>query len=202
MEEKAQNFRLPGVPFDNALSMSDAVTELVREAAWKMASILRTARFFTDGELVNLYKSQLLSYLEYRTAAIYHACDTVLAPLDAFQEKFLREIGISEEDSLFNFNLAPLSSRRDIAMLGLIHRCVLNKGPEHFNTFFAASTQQRRNTRSASATHGKQLSDIDNKRFLDIERKSALVLVWVCNRLPEEIVTGTVGGAMANSSRS
>ena len=182
------NFRLLGVPFDHALSMSDAVTELVSEAAWKMASILRTARFFTDGELVNLYKSQLLSYLEYRTAAIYHACDTVLAPLDAFQQKFLRELGISEEDALFNFNLAPLSSRRDIAMLGLIHRCVLNKGPEHFNTFFAASTQQRRNTRSASARHGKQLSDIRNRRFLEIERRSALGLIWVYNRLPEEIV--------------
>ena len=182
------NFRLLGVPFDHALSMSDAVTELVSEAAWKMASILRTARFFTDGELVNLYKSQLLSYLEYRTAAIYHACDTVLAHLDAFQQQFLRELGISEEDALFNFNLAPLSSRRDIAMLGLIHRCVLNKGPEHFNTFFAASTQQRRNTRSASARHGKQLSDIRNRRFLEIERRSALGLIWVYNRLPEEIV--------------
>ena len=79
------NFRLLGVPFDHALSMRDAVVELVSEATWKMASILRTARFFTDGELVNLYKSQLLSYLEYRTAAIYHACDTVLAHLEKFQ---------------------------------------------------------------------------------------------------------------------
>ena len=64
------NFRLLGVPFDHALSMTDAVTELVSDATWKMASIIRTARFFTDGELVNLYKSQLLSYLEYRIAAI------------------------------------------------------------------------------------------------------------------------------------
>ena len=51
------NFRLLGVPFDHALSMRDAVVELVSEATWKMASILRTARFFTDSELVNLYKS-------------------------------------------------------------------------------------------------------------------------------------------------
>lgn len=104
--------------------MKDAVKELVNDAAWKIASVIRTTRFFTDGELVNLYKSQLLSYIEYRTAAIYHACDTVLAPLDAFQQKFLRELCISEEDALLHFNLQPLSSRRDIAMLGLIHRCV------------------------------------------------------------------------------
>ena len=121
------NFRLLGVPFDHALSMRDAVTELVSDATWKIASIIRTARFFTDGELVNVYKSQLLAYIKYRTAAIYHACDTVLAPLDAFQQRFLRELGMSEEDALFHFNLAPLSCRRDIAMLGLIHRCVLKK---------------------------------------------------------------------------
>ena len=51
------NFRLLEVLFDHALPMRDAVMELVNEATWKMASILRTARFFTDSELVNLYKS-------------------------------------------------------------------------------------------------------------------------------------------------
>ena len=34
------NFKLLGVPFDHALSMRDAVVELVSEAGWKMASIL------------------------------------------------------------------------------------------------------------------------------------------------------------------
>ena len=86
---EGMNFKLLGIPFDNALTMRDAVVELVSEASWKLASILRSGRFFTDGELVTLYKSQLLSYLEYRTAAIYHACNTVLAPLDSFQDRFL-----------------------------------------------------------------------------------------------------------------
>ena len=84
------NFRLLGVPFDHALSMEDAVGELVCEVRWKLAAILRTGRFFTDEEFVNLYKSKVLSYIEYRPAAVYHACNYVLAPLDAIQEKFLR----------------------------------------------------------------------------------------------------------------
>ena len=154
-----------------------------------MASIFRTVRFFTDGELVNLSKSQLLSYLEYRTAAIYHACNTVLAPLDAFQSRFLSELGISDEDALFHFNLAPLPCRRDIAMLGLIHRCMLKKGPDHFSTFFAASTQQRPNTRSGSIRHGMQIADIRDKHFLEIERRSALGLIWIYNRIPKEIIS-------------
>ena len=186
---EGRNFRLLGVPFDHALSMGDAVGELVCEIGWKLAAILRTGRFFTDEELVNLYKSQVLSYIEYRTAAIYHACDTILAPLDAVQTRFLRELGISEEVALFHFNLAPLSCRRDIAMLGLIHRCVLEKGPEHFGTFFAPSSSLSRNTRSTSRRHGRQIADIRNRRFLEIERRSALGLIWVYNRIPESIIS-------------
>ena len=64
---EGDNFRLLGVPFDLALSMRDAVYEIVSEASWKVASIFRSARIFTDRELVTLYKCQLLSYLEYRT---------------------------------------------------------------------------------------------------------------------------------------
>ena len=115
------NFKLLLVPLDHALSMKDAVVELVSDATWKTASILRTGRYFSDGELVNLYKSVLLFYLQYRTAALYHGCNTVLEPLYSFQDRFLSELGISEEDALFRFNLAPLSCRRDIAMLGLLH---------------------------------------------------------------------------------
>ena len=59
-----------GVPFDHALSIKDTVLEMGGEATWKMAAILRTGICFTDGELVNLYKSLLRSYLEYRSAAI------------------------------------------------------------------------------------------------------------------------------------
>ena len=43
---EGQNFKLLGIPFDNALSMRDAVVDMVSEAAWKMASILRSASLF------------------------------------------------------------------------------------------------------------------------------------------------------------
>ena len=184
---EGHNFRLLGVPFDHALSMRDAVVELVSEAGWKMGAILRSGRFFTDAELVNLYKSQLLSYLEYRTAAIYHACENILAPLDKFQTRFLRELGISLEDALVHFNLAPLSCRRDMAMLGVLHRAALGKGPEHFKKFFTLSTAEHHCTRSGQGRHSRQLMDIRNEHFLEIERRSALGLIWVYNRLPPEI---------------
>ena len=55
---EGSNFRLLGVLFDYALSMKDAVGELVCEVRWKLGAILRTGRFFTYKELVNLYTSK------------------------------------------------------------------------------------------------------------------------------------------------
>ena len=93
---------------------------------------MRAQRFNSILGMVNLYKAKVLSYTEYRTAAICNACDTALSPLDKLQNNFLAELGVSCQDALMHFNLAPLQCRRDIAMLGLVHRCVLGKLPAHF----------------------------------------------------------------------
>ena len=45
---EGSNFQLLGVPFDHALSIKDALGELVCEATWKLAAILRTGRFFIN----------------------------------------------------------------------------------------------------------------------------------------------------------
>ena len=71
--------KLLGILFDDSLSMEKAVNQFVSEASWKLRTLLRTKRFYTDADLVLLYKSHLLSYIEYRTPAIYHATRDVLA---------------------------------------------------------------------------------------------------------------------------
>lgn len=68
-----KSFKMLGVIFDGALTMQGAIDELVGEAIWKLKTLIRTKRFYTDAELVMLYKSHLLSYMEYRTPAVYHA---------------------------------------------------------------------------------------------------------------------------------
>ena len=52
------------------------------------------------------------------------------------QSRFLKDLNMDVIDALMHFNLAPLESRRDIAMLGLIHRTVLGGGPKHFQEHF------------------------------------------------------------------
>eukprot|EP00969_Alexandrium_andersonii_P269227 11899382-Alexandrium_andersonii.AAC.1 len=43
---------------------------------------------------------------------------------------------MSDEEALLRFGLAPLAVRRDIALLGMIHRTILGKGPSQFAAFF------------------------------------------------------------------
>ncbi len=118
-------FRLLGLLYDESLRMGPAMSELAREAGWRLQSVLRPRRFFTQRQPINLNKSQVLSYIESSTSGYYHASSSVLALVDRVQRRLLRELALSEEEALEVYKLAPLSSRRDMAMLGLLHRVIL-----------------------------------------------------------------------------
>ena len=167
-------FKLLGVSFDEELAMSDAVSEIVSAAGWKLRTLMRTRRFYTDADLIVLYKSHLLSFLEYRTPAVYHATRAVLLRLDNVQSKFLRDIGVDEVTSLSEFHLAPLAVRRDIAMLGLIHRTVLGKGPPQFAEHFKVQGS-------------RLLHDPRKDCKAPIIKRSALGLVAVYNSCPGKL---------------
>ena len=56
--------------------------------------------------------------------------------VDVIRDRFLREADVSTVEALMHFNLAPLSMRRDIAMLGMLHRAKLGIGPPQLCTLF------------------------------------------------------------------
>ena len=77
-----------------------------------------------------------------------------------------------------------------MAMLGLIHRAVLQQGPAHFNSFFAPVQTESYShlTRYVGRRHFKQLVSWRVGRFSEVLRRSALGLVSVYNLLPEDTV--------------
>ena len=111
-EPWGNSFKLLGVIFDAGLYMEEAICGIANKAAWRLSTLLRTRRFYTCIEMINLYKSRVLGFIECKTAAIYHAAQTQLLRLDRIQSSFLKNLGISETEALCNFRLAPLSSRR------------------------------------------------------------------------------------------
>ena len=93
------------------------------------------------------------------------------------QTRFLRECGLSDEDALLHFNLAPLEAR----MLGLMHRSVLDAATSISWTCFGPSRCRFfRNTGSNSVRTGAPPST-------DVAL-SAHGLADVCNLLPEQVV--------------
>ena len=78
-----------------------------------------------------------------------------------------------------------------MAMLGLIHRTALKKGPQQFQDFFYPAIERSSyGTRLATrrAQHGAQLKDWRERTHLNVIRRSALGLVAVYNLLPPSVV--------------
>ena len=139
------------------------------------------------------YKSHVLPTLEFCIPAVYHCTATVLDQVDRVQRRFLREVGLTEEQALNHHNLAPLQTRRDMAMLGLIHRTVLNEGPPQFQQWFFPDTRPKHsyNTKLQESKHNKQLSSYLTGRYTELLRRSPLGLVEVYNKLQQEVVNKT-----------
>ena len=88
-EPFGQAFKLVGLVFNTASSMIGAVQLLTQEAGWKLKMLMRTSWYYDISELVMLYKAHMLSFIEYRNPALYHATRDVSCKLDRVREKFL-----------------------------------------------------------------------------------------------------------------
>jgi len=182
------NFRALGIDFDCKFSMNDAVTDCVAACSWKLNAILRTHRYYNVADLVRLYKAHVLSFIEYRTPGLSHAAATCLAPLDAIQATFLRKLGISSEEALFHFKLAPLHTRRDIALLGVVHRSAIGRGPPQLRQIFRKLPA----IMGPSRRQRPQIEDLAANFTQDYIKRSALGKVNVYNNLPSDVVESSM----------
>ena len=188
VDSSLSSFLLLGIDYNSKLTMQEAVRSCVTSASWKLTALLRTQRFYTIRDLVNLFKTHILSFIEYRTPAVLHAATSLLAPLDHIQERFLNSIGLSSFNALVSFNLTPLPTRRDITALAVIHRAILGKGPRHFHTFFQFDpAPPRQSTRFGSRNLDRQILDPYNQLHRDYINRSTLGYIWIYNRLPADI---------------
>ena len=100
-----------------------------------MRALVRVRKFYSIGALIRLYKAHVLPYAERSIPAIFHSPPNSFECLDIVQTNFLEEVQVSLKDALLNFNLAPLSTRRDMSMLNLLHRTQLGVAPLALSSF-------------------------------------------------------------------
>ena len=181
-------FKFLGVTFDTKLTMHNACMEIAAQGHCRARTILRLRPYYSTAQLLSFYRSQVLSYIEVFTAAVHHANHFFLSSIDRVQGMFLQELGITEETALFDFHLAPLAARRDIAMLGFLHKIALRQAPPSLlDVFPLGCSRSPRSLRGNGARHANQLLDpIDGCQSAAMER-SAFGKIYVYNLLPKAV---------------
>ena len=136
----------------------------------------------------------MLSYIESGVAGYFHACDSTLASIDCIQERFLESVGLSQEDALLNFLLAPLSMRRSIGILGFLHRVTLGRVSDQISELFRRATRSivqeaiPARVRGVAQRHNKQLADRVTARAAEQFKRSIFGMVQCYNALPQQFV--------------
>ena len=118
--------RLLGIEFDVKLQMGVCIAECIHEANWRIRTVLRSRRFYSDKELVLHFKSHILSFLEYRTATIYHAASTILTPLDRVLDCFFYYY-FYRLASLYDHRVSNTQSNTIIIIQSKTHKWMSNK---------------------------------------------------------------------------
>ena len=166
------------------------------EVSRKMRALLRVRKFYSVAALIRLYKAHVLPYAERSIPAIFHAPPNSFACLDNVQVNVLNELQVSDKDALCDFNLAPLSTRRDVSMLVLLHRTQLGIAPPVLSSFFpmAKSTMFKFSV-SSVPPHNRQIAYYVTPSSSIAFQRSIFGLVRVYNKLPAKIVAAPSASA-------
>ena len=183
---EGDDFRLLGLMVDNQLRMQAAVETLLKKARPKLQALMRPRSHYDLDNMVLQYKTHVLGIVESVTAGIYHAGSSILAPLDRVQTTFVHNFNIDTIDAFMNHNLAPLSLRRDIAMLGFLHKCVLPGAHPEMETLFPRRLGNGND--GAPRRLWNKLTFSRRTFHPDLARRSLFGLTYVYNALPEHIV--------------
>ena len=127
-------FKLLGCMVDTDLRMQTAVDQLMTKINPKITVILRTRGYYSVPQLIVQFKTHIWGLMEAHMGGIFHATNSLLAKIDRAQNRFLRELDISVDQALLEFNFAPPQIRRNIGILGLLHKRVLGKCHSSYDT--------------------------------------------------------------------
>ena len=181
-------FKLLGCLVDCKLQMHDAVEKILSEIRPKIKALLRTRRHYDATSMISQFKTHIWSIMEQHNGAIFHAAASTLEKLDATQNHFLHEIGMDEAKAFLENNFAPPTLRRNIGILGLLHKRVLGKSHPIFQRLLPFHRDIFGSLRPAE--HDRQLyghiMNVDRQQAL--HDRSIFAMVYVYNKLPQHAV--------------
>ena len=157
---------------------------MLAKARPKVTALLRSRRYYDVKAMVNQYKAHVLCVLEVNQGGFYHAADTILEPIEKLQDHYLKELGLSKENALLDWNLARLMLRRDIGMLGLLYKCAHRKTHADLQKLLprAGPTEHQYETRFQGYKHPLQLEETRPGTHHALLRRSVFGLTRIWNR--------------------
>ena len=170
---------------DLDLPMHSAIDQLLAKIRPKTKAILRTRAYYQPAELLNQYKTHVWSLVEFHCGGYFHASDTLLKKIAHNQKQFLHEIGVTTAQAFLDYNFAPTELRRNIAILGLLHKRVLGLCHPSFERLLAWYTQRFETGRGFG--HNKQLYGqwLESTQQTALFNKSVFCMVDIYNNLPQ-----------------
>ena len=168
--------------------MHDAIENILSQARPKIKAMLRTRAHYDAISLVSQFKTHIWSIMEQHNGAIFHASASMLEKLDSMQKRFLDEIGMSEQEAFLKCNFATPALRRNIGVLGLLHKRVLGKCHPIFQRLLPFHRDIFGSLRPAE--HDRQLyghiMEVDRQQ--NLHDRSIFAMVYVYNKLPQHAV--------------
>ena len=182
-------FRLLGCTMDTDLRMHSAIEELMSKIRPKITAILRTRAYYSTLALIGQFKTHIWGLIEAHNGGYFHATSSLLEKIEHAQDRFLRELGVSPEQAFLDFNFAPPRIRRNIAVLGLIHKRVLGKCHPTFERLLPWYAERFSTPRSMPC-HSKQLynHNVEISHQRSLYNRSIFAMVDVYNNLTQSMV--------------
>ena len=134
-------------------------------------------------DMLRQYKAHLWSYIEYHSGIVQLAAPNTLQKLDRLQQSYIEELHLTDIAAFLEFDFAPPRLRRDISLLGFLHKRVLGQchiAIQRFLPFAAVSPPW----------HDKQLQSYlqECQYRSQLYSRSLLAVVHVYNRLPQDVI--------------
>ena len=170
--------------------MDEETERLTKKVKPKVKASVRTRPFYSVADMVVQYKTHIWPHFESTVGAYFHAADTYLCKLDAIQTGYLQNIQLPVQEAFLDHTFAPLRVRRDIGILGLLHKCVLGEELASLAQFFPQSSARPHSysTRFAGYRHDRQIEDYCDASKPDFFDRSILGMAYVYNLLPQQVV--------------
>ena len=187
-DSHGEPFKLLGLMIDLDLRMHSAIDQLLAKIRPKSTAILRTRAYYSIDDLITQYKTHIWGLVEIHTGGYFHAASFLLQKVAQVQTSFLNKLGVSEKDAFLTNNFAPTELRRNIGILGLLHKRVLGLCHRSFDRLLPWRSERFHTERGFG--HSKQLYGhrLETKFQSALFFRSIFAMVDVYNNLPQSVV--------------